>query len=104
MLYADFIKLYNDTTSTFEENKILTIKKLASNYNEYSNEIFRIFCILYMGMIAEENKKNTRLGKRIKRLGVYYLLIKNMSPSYCANFMKKMNWKQIDKLCIEGGF
>lgn len=104
MLYDDFIILYNETTSEFDEFEIVNIENLVAHYDEYANEIFRIFCILYMGMIAEENKRNTRLGKRIKRLGVYNLLIKKFSPEYCANFMKGMNWKKIDELCREGGF
>ncbi len=104
MLYEDFVKIYDKTTSTFDKNVILNIEKLVIHYNEYVDEVFRIFCILYLVMIAEQNKKNTKLGKRIKRLGIYNLLIKGQTPNYCANFMKQMNWKEIDELCLEGGF
>ena len=104
ILYDDFIKLYDETTSIFKDDVILDIEKLVEHYNEYADEVFRIFCILYMAMIAEQNKKHTKLGKRIKRLGMYNLLIKRLSPSYCANFMRNMDWKTIDKLCLEGGF
>lgn len=55
-------------------------------------------------MVAEENKAYTRLGKRIKRLGVHIYLIDNESLDYSVNFMKGMGWRQIDKLCKERGF
>ena len=63
-----------------------------------------IFSILYLAMISEENKKNTKLGKRIKRLGIYSLLKENKSVEESATFMKKMKWREIDKMCIERGF
>lgn len=55
-------------------------------------------------MISEESKKNTKLGKRIKLLVLYYLLIKDLEPNYCANFMRNVSVKEIDKLCKEEGF
>ena len=57
-----------------------------------------------MAMIAEEQKKFTRLGKRIKRLGIYKLLIENRSVSESANFMRGMGWRDIATLCEERGF
>ena len=55
-------------------------------------------------MIAEENKKNTKLGKRIKRLGIYELLYGEKNVEYATNFMKGMNWRDIEQLCKEKGF
>ena len=104
MLYDDFVKLYNKTTSKFDKNIAYEIRLITNHYDEYKDEVFRIFSILYMGMLAEKNKANTRLGKRVKRLGMYNLLVKNMPPEYCADFMKGMKWQEIDKLCNEDGF
>jgi len=55
-------------------------------------------------MISEENKANTRLGKRIKRLGVHKLLIENQPVYEAANFMRGMDWRTIDRLCAERNF
>ena len=55
-------------------------------------------------MIAEENKAFTKLGKRIKRLGVYTLLIEKKPLKYSTNFMRGKRWREIDKLCKERGF
>ena len=57
-----------------------------------------------MAMIAEERKQYTRLGKRIKRLGIYKLLIEKSNIYEAANFMRGMNWKDIDELCKNRGF
>lgn len=103
-VYNDYVKIYDITTNTIESEAVDEIKKIAIKYGEYEKEVFRIFATLYMAMISEQNKKNTKLGKRIKRLGVYFLLIKEETPEYCANFMRGKSWKLIDKWCQEGGF
>jgi hypothetical protein len=55
-------------------------------------------------MIAENNKLNTKLGKRIKRLGLHTLLIDGKSIDYSVSFMRGMSWKDIDLLCKSKGF
>ena len=57
-----------------------------------------------MAMIAEERKCFTRLGKRIKRLGIYKLLIEGKSVGESANFMRGLKWYEIDAMCKERGF
>lgn len=57
-----------------------------------------------MGMIAEENKENTQLGKQIKRLGVHQVLIEKMGCNEAANFSKGIRWRQIDAICSSKGF
>ncbi len=103
-IYAQFIKIYEVTTRKFDVSVVELIREIALKYQEYCDELFRVLAILYMTMIAEENKKNTKLGKRIKRLGVYYLLVFGKSPDYCVSFMEGYSWKRIDELCLEGGF
>ena len=79
-------------------------KDFVSFYGDDCIDLEIIFSILYMGMIAEENKKNTRLGKRIKRLGLYTLLVEDETIFKSANFMRGMTWRTIDALCKERGF
>lgn len=67
-------------------------------------EVDILFSILYMAMIAEEQKTNTRLGRRIKRLGVYYLLFEGADIHQAANFMRGMGWRDIAALCEKRGF
>ncbi len=103
-LYDDFVEVYNRVEKGLNEEDVDFIEQISKKYNEYSDRLFRLYSILYMGMIAEQNKAYTKLGKRIKRLGMYNLLIKGNEPKYCADFMKNMNWRDIDTLCKEGGF
>lgn len=103
-IYKDFVSFY-DVTSKDLDNEVFTIiNKLASFYGDDCIDLEIIFSILYMGMIAEENKKNTRLGKRIKRLGLYTLLVEDETIFKSANFMRGMTWRTIDALCKERGF
>jgi hypothetical protein len=55
-------------------------------------------------MIAEENKENTHLGKRIKRLGMHQLLVEQADPLIVANYSRGMSWRAIDADCKARGF
>lgn len=103
-IYNDYVRVYNLTGKQVDENALSEISRIASVYGDDALEVDVIFSILYMAMIAEEQKKFTRLGKRIKRLGIYKLLIENRSVGEAANFMRGMGWRDIDHLCRERGF
>jgi hypothetical protein len=55
-------------------------------------------------MVAEENKEHAILKKRIKRLGLYQVLVENMEPEQAAIFSKGKKWTELDKLMKEKGF
>lgn len=103
-IYDDYVSLYLITSNKVDDVVFTEISEIASLYNEDSLEIEKTFSILYMAMIAEEQKVYTKLGKRIKRLGVHMLLCEDASPDYAANFMKGMRWQEIDALCEERHF
>lgn len=103
-VYEDDVKVYELTGKSVEDNILNETSEISNSYGEDSLEVDIIFSILYMAMIAEENKAFTRLGKRIKRLGIYKLLIENNSVQQSANFMRGMGWREISDLCNERGF
>ncbi len=103
-IYNDYVRVYDLTGKQVESSALSNITAIAAAYGDDALEIDVIFSILYMAMIAEEQKKFTRLGKRIKRLGIYKLLIENRSVGEAANFMRGMGWRDIDYLCRERGF
>lgn len=104
-IYNDFVVFYEQTRKTVEQRVLDLIEHIAVlGYGDKWLEFTKIFTILYMGMLAEENKAFTRLGKRIKRLGMHKLLIENESVGEAANFMRGMGWRQIDAMCKERGF
>ena len=80
------------------------ISTLSASYGDNALAVDVVFTILYMAMIAEERKAYTKLGKRIKRLGIHALLIENVPVNSAANFMRGMGWREIDNLCRQRGF
>ena len=103
-IYSDYVRIYNLTGKQVEKPSLIAISQIAASYGTDALAVDIIFSILYMAMIAEEQKKSTYLGKRIKRLGVYKLLMENRSVNEAANFMRGMGWRDIAKLCEERGF
>lgn len=89
-VYSDFVKIYDCTQSTIETDVLELISKISKNYGNDSTEIEILFCILYAGMVAEENKQYSVLGKRVKRLGIHQLLIdeKPLCAKDAANFSR----------------
>lgn len=103
-IYKDYVAVYNLTGKQVEPSVFERIAEIADTYGDDALIIEKIFSILYMAMIAEERKKFTKLGKRIKRLGLHKLLYENASVTEAANFMRGMGWKDIDQLCKMRGF
>lgn len=104
-IYDDYVQIYDFTKNVVEDDVLNKISEIASSYYEKDiAEIDIIFTILYMGMIAEENKQYTKLGKRITRLGIYRLLIENCSVHESTNFTRGMNWRDVSALCESRGF
>tara|TARA_B110000196_G_scaffold142590_1_gene123316 strand:- start:1961 stop:2428 length:468 start_codon:yes stop_codon:yes gene_type:complete len=103
-IYNDFIYIYELVTKKLESAVLEDITYISQKYKDDIIRVDKIFTILYMAMIAEENKVNTKLGKKIKRLGVHQILIENITPNVSANYSKGMKWREIEKECIERGF
>ena len=103
-VYDDFVVIYNRTTKNVEPKVFELILALSRFYENASTEFEMCFNILYAGMIAEENKENAILKKRIKRLGVHQVLIDGMSAEKAAVFSKGKKWKELDEIMKSKGF
>jgi len=103
-VYDDYVKVYDLTGKRVEQPALEEISRIAASYGGDALQVDIIFSILYMAMIAEEQKENTRLGKRIKRLGIHKLLLEGSTVYNAANFMRGMSWREISKLCDEREF
>ena len=103
-VYDDFVSIYELTTNQMEASVLDKIEEIAKDYKEDSLSVAIDFTIIYLGMIAEENKRFTKLGKRVKRLGVHQVLMEGMSYKQAADFSRGMGWRDIDNLCKERGF
>ena len=103
-IYADFVQVYDMTGKQLENHKLQIISEIASTYGKDSLAMDILLSILYVAMISEEKVTYTKLGKRIKRLGVHLLLLENASVDYAANIMRGKKWYDIDADCKERGF
>ncbi len=103
-VYADFIAIYEATVNRVTKESLKCIEDIALTYEPERVLFARTLTVIHMGMIAEANKANTKLGKRIKRLGIHRLLLENLSVNEAANFMRGLKWKEIDKMCLDRGF
>ncbi|OHS91358.1 hypothetical protein EHS16_06330 [Streptococcus anginosus] len=104
-VYEDFVLIYDNTSTMVKEDTLNLIDNLLSSYTkEDSLTVEKLFLTLYMTMISEENYPNTRLGRRIKRLGIYEMFFGKKEVDYAANFMRGMDWKEISNLCSSRGF
>jgi len=102
-IYEDFITIYNKTNQAVAQEVLDEILALSNHYSNQEQAAV-IWTILYMGMIAEENKANAILKKRIKRLGVYQVLIEGISPKIAANYSRGLGADYLDKVCYYRGF
>ncbi len=94
-IYKDYLWIYQNTTKDFNpEICNMVSKRYINNYM-----IDLVLNILYFGMVAEENKKYTKLGKKVKRLGIFELIDNDKTPEDAANSSKGKTWKELDKLC-----
>lgn len=103
-LYNSFVEIYDRTNKNLDMELVSDISEIVAEYGNEALSLDKIFTVIYMGMVAEENKAGTKLGKRIKRLGMHVLLIEGKTVNEAANFMRGMKWRQIDELCKERGF
>jgi hypothetical protein len=103
--YEDFVRIYDQTTKQIDENVLTLIDRIVDTYSvEHQTIIEQWFVAIYGGMIAEENKAGAILKKRIKRLGIYQVLVLNMSPNDAANFSRGKKVAELSPLMKSYGF
>ena len=103
-VYNDFVAIYNVTTAEYNPDVITLIKDISSTYGSHAEKTELWFSVIYGGMIAEENKKGMVLKKRVKRLGMYQILIENYEPKFAARFSFGKKWNELNSLMKERGF
>ena len=103
-IYDDFVVIYNRTSKNVDPKVFELIAVLSRFYDADATEMELWLNVIYAGMIAEENKENTILKKRIKRLGIHQVLIEGISPEKAAVFSKGKKWKELDEIMRLKGF
>lgn len=97
-VYKDFCSIYNLTDYTVNPKVLNLITQISDTYGNDAIEMDIWLSVIYGGMVAEENKKNMKLKKRIKRLGMYQLLIEGLPSAIAAHYSRGKKWKELDVL------
>lgn len=104
-VYNDFVKIYHGTSKELNPQTLTLIDELVETYREVDKDIVeQWFTVLYAGMIAEENKKDVILKKRIKKLGMHQVFKLGMPAAVAAKFSIGRKWRELDAIMRELGF
>ncbi|MBX7459837.1 DUF7004 family protein [Qipengyuania huizhouensis] len=103
-LWRIYERIYERTNRQVEDDVLSGITVVSERFGDDAVAIDIALTCIYLGMIAEENKRNTKLGKRIKRLAMHQLVHEGLEVSKVVNFSKGMKAHEIDALCRERGF
>jgi hypothetical protein len=103
-VYNDFVQIYGATKNVIDPVVLNSITALAEGYGSDAIEMEIWFSVIYGGMIAEENKTNMILKKRVKRLGMHQVLTQNIAPAEAARFSVGKKWRDLDVLMRKEGF
>lgn len=106
-VYLDFVNVYEFVRhykAILKEGHLL-IDNISGSYSD-PNKVDILLTILYSAMVAEEKKEYTKLGAKIKRLGVHQILRDTppLCPKIAANYSRGMKWREIDDECKKRGF
>jgi hypothetical protein len=104
-VYCEFVEIYESVSESVQKSVLNRIIEIAREYpSPIDRDVALNLVVIYAGMIAERNKRNTVLKERIKRLGMYQVLIENMPVAEAATFSRGMKANEIQKICKERGF
>ena len=103
LFYSNFMIIYNAVSKDIKIEILDLIHKI-SLFCPDQEEAEALYCYLYYAMVAEENKENAVLKKRIKRLGIHQFLKEGFSKDEAANFSKGKSVLELDLECSKRGF
>ena len=104
-IYSDFCEIYDKTDGEVKEEVLRLISEISESY--LGDDVLAVdkwFTVLYMGMIAEENKAHTVLKKKIKRLGFHQIMFEGFTADAAANFSRDKNARLLMQECNKRGF
>lgn len=103
-VFEDFYDVYENTGADVNNKTLSYISRFCEKYHDDYDKAEYAFCLLYMSMVSEMNKEYSRLGKRVKGLGIHQLLFQKMKIHDIANFTKGKKWFEVAAACEQYGF
>ncbi len=102
-IYGDFVKIYDATQYNVNPDTLDLIAVISESYGSDAADMNYLLTIIYFAMLSEQHRKDTKLGKRIKRLAVYQALFDKVQPEEVTYFPPR-KWWLIDAQCSQRGF
>lgn len=104
-VWDDFCDIYDNVSMNPDDkvNPKEIMLKVVNIDMHYTEDTIKWWLVFYMTMVAECKKKYAILKKRIKKLGVYNVLIDGWNINYVVEYMKNMHWTELNELMKERG-
>jgi len=112
-IYDIFLDVYNLTNYNdyYEKSYDTTIGKIINRINEHTflktivgdelQTLTRTMILLYSIMVSEELRENAPLGKNLKRLSMYQVMLEGMNPVDAANFSRGKKFPTLMQECTK---
>jgi hypothetical protein len=100
----DLVGIYDLAASTAADDVFDKIADMAKTYGEDALTVEISYSWVYATMVAEENLKPKRLGKKMTRLAWHQVLIEKMSPSEVSKWSEGKKQEEVRKECHKHGF
>ncbi|MCW8107147.1 hypothetical protein OPS25_01345 [Alteromonas ponticola] len=105
--YEAFCLVYERTSKSIDESIYDLIENICEPFITKRKHYYRLgktLLLYYLTMVSEENKVNTKLGKRIKWLSVHQILFDGFQPNQAASYSRGKQYYEVAKSCTERGF
>ena len=79
-VYNDLLEIFKFTGTEVKESQLSRITDISKGYADDVLNVDKDYTTIYLGMIAENRKDRTVLGKNIKILGIYQTLFEGDLP------------------------
>lgn len=100
-VYADLKHIFEQCGKQLDDRLLDRIYRIAIGYGPNFGIAYNMMLHVYYGMIAEENKAGTILGKSIKMNGIHSLLYGGVGVDAAADECRGKPWQQIRSECVE---
>ena len=104
-VYDSFCLVYDVVTKNWDlEAKRQCVDVCRKVAQKYAENTLLLWLTFFMTMVAEENKQNMILKKRIKRLAVHKILLLDEPIDVVAKSMDGVGWRTLDAEMQKYGF
>ena len=100
-VYADIKHVFEHCGKSIDRRLLDRIYQIALGYGQDFQIVYNMLLHVYYGMVAEENKEHTYLGKSIKMNGVHSLLYGGVGVDVAADECRGKPWREIQAECLK---